>query len=68
MSETLERAPRCPECTHDGAVDGLGRFTRSFDRDYTDKSTSVVQRWMEFHCPECDATFAVLEKEVESRR
>lgn len=65
--EQEERTPtHCPSCGHDGAMDGLGHFSRSATIKREDSREHVRQSWSYFHCTACDDEFAILESEVKS--
>jgi len=58
----------CPNC-QSTPLDGQGSFRRSSHRRRSDKpNITVTQEWYQHHCPECDQTFATLEKKVGKAR
>lgn len=72
MSKAERRTPAaCPRCGATTAFGSLGKFTRHFQRhrigegDEPSTISAVYQRWWEFHCPECEATFGLVDTEDE---
>lgn len=59
----------CPNCDHDGALDGQGPFTRTrWTRTLEgDGRVECWEKWYRMHCPECGQTFATLEQSVRKK-
>lgn len=50
----------CPVCREDGEFPGLSDFTTIVEESPFPDREGTVEKWVRFHCRECDVSFAVM--------
>lgn len=58
-----DRTPAaCPFCGHDGVFDGRGSVPDERTIKRAGVTTTYETQWSEFHCPECNGYFQLLDE------